>query len=242
MKSSINIPSKKESWKMFDRIASTYDRINHLLSFGLDRYWRRQLLRLVKKKGGISLLDGATGTCDQLIALMESDLVIDSAVGLDPSINMLAQGKIKIEKKSYRKKIDLVQGTLEQTPFDSNSFDIISISFGVRNVMNVLDCLEEMYRILKPSGQLLILEFSLPESRVLKCLYLVYLRYILPFIGKLCSKDPSAYVYLNKTIEGFPYGNHFCKILKQAGFQKTCYHSLTMGTVNIYEGFKPTDN
>ncbi len=227
----------KDSWKMFDTIASTYDRINRVLSMGMDHGWRRKVAENTPAKKNLRILDLATGTADQLIALFEHGLSIQTAVGIDLSQEMLEVGKQKILQKPYREKISFISADAQKLPFANNNFDIATFSFGIRNVPAPLQALQEIHRVLKPHGKCLILEFSLPPYPIRRP-YLFYLRHILPRIGGLLSKSKSAYTYLNETIESFPHGEAFTDLMKQASFEKIGIIPLALGAVSLYTGTK----
>ncbi len=219
---------------MFNRISSTYDRLNHLLSFGIDLYWRRKIARYLPCHLPCRILDCATGTADQLIVLMKKAHPHSTAVGIDPAIQMLEIGKVKVDRFSFRNRMTLMEGRADQLPLEDHSFDFISMSFGIRNVVDVVTTLKEMKRVLKPGGTLAILEFSLPLNPFVKALHLFYLRHVLPRIGKLVSHDVQAYSYLGQTIETFPCNQDFCRLLEQSGFAICEAHPLTWGIVTIY--------
>ena len=229
--------NKLDSWKMFDQIASTYDRINRVLSFGMDRSWRRKVSKSLPLKKNLRILDLATGTGDQLISLFEHGASIQKVSGIDLSKEMLFLAKEKISQKSYQDKVELLSADAQKLPFPDNTFDAATFSFGIRNVPNPLQSLKEIYRTLKPQGKCLILEFSLPPQPI-KTPYLLYLRHILPRIGRLLSKSKSAYTYLNQTIETFPSGSAFATLMKQASFHKITLHPMTLGSVTLYIGTK----
>ena len=217
---------------MFDRIAPRYDGLNRLLSLRRDVAWRRQLAARLKGRGPLKVLDLATGTGDQLIALHGHGVELAEAVGLDMSAEMLAVGRAKLKKRGLDDRIVLEQGDAVAPAFDDNRFDAVTISFGIRNVEAVDRALGEMLRVLKPGGQALILEFSLPRPALLRRLYLVYLRRILPRVGGLLSGDARAYRYLNETVETFPYGEAFL----DSGLAA---RPLTLGVATLYRGEKP---
>ena len=231
-------PSRQEIWKMFDRISSTYDCINKVMTFGLDGYWRRKISSFLPQGNQLKLLDCATGTADQIIALMEHTDRISQAVGIDLAEKMVAIGMKKIAKKSYFSSVDLKQASALEIPFSDQTFDCVTISFGIRNVCDTLLALKEFLRVLKPGGRLLILEGTIPNNPILKPFHLLYLRYILPFIGGAISHQTSAYRYLNETIETFPSGERFLHLMQTAGFHLTKSHRLTGGIVTIYQGDK----
>lgn len=229
-------PSRNEIWKMFDAISSTYDKVNRCMTFGLDLYWRKKMSSFLPEKEDLFILDTATGTADQIISLFKHSSKIKHVTGIDLSKEMVAIGKQKIEKQPYKDKVNLQVASALELPFADESFDCITMSFGIRNVTDVLSCLKEMRRVLKKSGRLLILEASLPKNILLKGFHLFYLRYLLPNIGGFISKQKHAYVYLNKTIETFPQGESFLSLLKEAGFKQAVAHPLTGGMVTIYQG------
>lgn len=190
------------------------------------------------KKENIRLLDCATGTGDQLFSLMKRSRNVSQAVGVDMASEMLRIGKQKLKKKPYARKVTLKQACVTSLPFVDDSFDCATISFGIRNVVDVPNCLKEIHRVLNPGGRILVLEFSLPTNRKLKAAHLFYLRRFIPKIGGWISKDKEAYSYLNQTIETFPHGESFCHLLSDAGFKKVKAHPLTFGIVTLYQGDK----
>ena len=223
-----------ESWQIFDQIAVDYDRINRILSLGMDKSWRKKLIQALPDKKNIHLLDLATGTADQLLSLLNSSASIESVWGIDLSKEMLEIGK---KKMGNRKNVHLSVADAQKLPFKENSFDVATFSFGIRNVPNPIKALKEIYRTLKPQGKALILEFSLPREPI-KSAYLLYLRHILPRLGGYLSKNKEAYTYLNRTIESFPYGDAFKMLMKQAGFTKVDIQVMALGAVSLYEGTK----
>lgn len=188
-------------------------------------------------KTDLKILDLATGTGDQIFALFDTSEQIDSAIGIDLAENMLDIARIKAEKSPYTAKISFQTGDCEHLPFENDSFDAVTFSFGIRNVPNPKQALREIYRVLKPQGKSLILEFSLPSPPLQKA-YLFYLRYLLPKIGALLSKHREAYRYLNETIESFPYGLAFLELMQECGFQKGQIVSMALGVVSLYIGEK----
>ena len=217
---------------IFDQIAHKYDPINRILSLGQDQRWRREVARFIPNEP-FDLLDLAAGTGDQIIALFEAGAPVRKAIGLDLSEPMLEIGRQKLAERGYA--ASLQQGDAQQLPFPDCSFDICTISFGIRNVEQPILALREMHRILRPGGRCLILEFSIPENRLIRPLYLFYLRSLLPRIGGWISKNPSAYRYLNRTIESFPSGQAFCDLLRAASFTQIEHHSMNLGGVALYE-------
>ncbi len=225
---------KKDVYQMFDRISKTYDLNNHLLSFGLDFYWRKKLAKHLPSFNSIRLLDLATGTGDQIFALMKRCRNIKAALGLDLAHEMLTIGNRKLTNKPYAHQVSFMHGNATDVDVKDQCIECVTMSFGIRNVDDVPRCLKEMHRILTIGGRALILEFSLPKNSLLRKFHLFYLRYILPRLGGLISKDKSAYTYLNQTIESFPYGNAFCTLLQSAGFQNAKAIPLNFGIVTLY--------
>jgi demethylmenaquinone methyltransferase/2-methoxy-6-polyprenyl-1,4-benzoquinol methylase len=230
-------PSRTEVWKMFDRIAGRYDLLNHLLSANIDKRWRRQVASLLPVGDQLTVLDLAAGTGDQLLALNETGR-IKSGIGTDLSEKMLAIGRDKIRQQQLDGHLSLHTGDAQEIIFDDAMFDAVTISFGIRNMTDVNRALSQMYRVLKPGGRALILEFSLPESKLLRTGYLFYLRHILPKLGSIISGDNAAYRYLNETIETFPCGDNFCQLMRDNRFTEVSYKPLSFGIASIYQGDK----
>lgn len=228
-------PSRQEIWKMFDRISPTYDRVNRIVSFGKDQSWRKEVAKHLPRHADLKILDLATGTADQAIALLKSPASIHSITGIDLSQDMLEIAKKKTV--DYRKKIDFLQADAEKPPFPAEHFDAATFSFGIRNVTDPLLSLKEIFRILKPQGRCLILEFSLPPKWI-RPFYFFYLRHILPHIGGFFSRHRQAYRYLNQTIETFPSGLAFCALLSQVGFASVRKYPMAFGAVTLYVGEK----
>ncbi len=225
---------------MFDRIAPRYDLLNRLLSFGADVSWRGKVARFLRPQQGQHVLDLATGTADQLLVLFEKSNKVKSGIGMDLAEKMLEIGRKKIDKRGLSGILCLKAGDATDIPAHDNQFDAATMSFGIRNVTDVAKALLEVYRVLKPGGRLLVLEFSLPKIRWVCSTYLFYLRHVLPPIGALVSGDPHAYRYLNETIESFPCGETFCEMFRIAGFAAVTTHPMTFGVATIYHGDKPS--
>jgi demethylmenaquinone methyltransferase / 2-methoxy-6-polyprenyl-1,4-benzoquinol methylase len=234
--SSPQSPSRMQAFKMFDRIAHRYDLLNRLLSFGTDVRWRKTMNRQIPAGKELCVLDLATGTADVLIAMERACQNVASGIGLDMSGGMLKYGRQKLIALGLDQKFRLVRGDATCLGLDSKRFDAVTISFGIRNVLDVSQGLGEMHRILKPGGRALILEFSLPANRPFRALYLFYFRNILPRLGALISGDSHAYRYLNETVETFPYGEDFCKLMRDAGFEDVTATPLTFGIASLYQG------
>lgn len=229
--------SKTESFKLFNDIAGRYDLINSILSFGLHYGWRRLIRKTLPRREDIAVLDLATGTGDVAIELSKAKNV-SKVDGLDMSIGMVEEGRKKLASKGLDNKIRLSVGDAQSLPFEDNSYDAVTISFGIRNIPDVPKCLKECRRVLKPGGRLIILEFALPSSKLVRAGHLFYLRNILPKIGKALSGNDVAYTYLNETIEEFPYGEAFTSLMRDSGLENNRYEELTGGIVNIYWGDK----
>jgi len=229
---------KKDAWKIFDKIYKRYDLLNHILSLGFDYSWRKKLSSLVGNKKGTTLLDLATGTGDVLFSLIKHSGNFSRTLGIDMSQNMLRHAILKKSKKELDREVDFVVGDANTIPLKSGSFDVTTMAFGIRNIPEPLKTLKDINRILAKDGVALILEFSLPKNILLKKLHLFYIRYLIPLVGKLISGDSEAYRYLNKTIEVFPYGDEFLKLMEGAGFVRCEKYPLTLGIVTIYKGIK----
>ena len=230
-------PSRQQVWKMFDRIAYRYDLLNHLLSGNRDVAWRKKMAEMLPERNDLDVLDLATGTGDQLITLAETGK-LRSGVGIDLAEKMLAIGREKIVAKQLDRLLTLQTGDAGAIPFPDNSFDAVSITFGIRNVLDVPAALREISRVLRPKGRALILEFSLPRNGLVRHSYLFYFRHILPRLGGLISGDSYAYRYLNQTVETFPYGEAFCTLMRESGFTSVQATELTFGVATIYSGDK----
>ncbi|HEY0031141.1 MAG TPA: bifunctional demethylmenaquinone methyltransferase/2-methoxy-6-polyprenyl-1,4-benzoquinol methylase UbiE [Bacteroidia bacterium] len=229
--------SKKEQVAtMFNNIAPKYDFLNQVLSMGIHKGWRRKAIRLLAHKNPKSILDIATGTGDFAVEAMK--LNPDKVTGVDISEGMLKYGMEKINKLGLQKKIELRLGDSEKLPFSDRSFDAITVGFGVRNFENLEKGINDIYRVLKPGGMIAILEFSKPRKFPIKQLYHFYFRYITPAVGKLFSKDSSAYTYLPESVNAFPDGQAFLAILSKAGFKETKAIPLTFGIASIYTAEK----
>lgn len=218
---------------MFDRISPKYDRLNHLLSFNIDKVWRRKTARAVAKKRPTNILDLATGTADLAIALAKHNPQAH-IVGMDISERMLDIGKEKVKKQGLEGQIDLHPGDAASLPFDNNSFDAVTVAFGVRNFENRDKGLAEIQRVLRPDGQTFILEFSMPEKFPMKQLYRLYFKHILPKIGKCVSKVPGAYTYLPQSVEAFPKPEDFLRILDNHGLKNGSARRFSFGIATLY--------
>ena len=227
-----SLSKKEQVAEMFDNIAGNYDFLNHFLSAGIDIYWRKRLVKHLKKQAPKEILDVATGTGDLAIAMLKA--MPTKIVGIDISNGMLEVGRKKMKAKGYEAIISLQQADSEDLPFQDNSFDAVTVSFGARNFENLEKGLSEMCRVLRPGGKMYILEFSQPEYFPFKQLYKFYFKYILPLIGKLVSKDNSAYTYLPESVGAFPHGKELLNIIENCGYKKATNHVLTVGIASIY--------
>lgn len=231
-----SLSKKQQVAGMFNNIAWRYDFLNHLLSLGIDNYWRRKAVNMLKKENPQLILDAATGT--GALALEAVKLNPVKIFGIDISEDMLKIGRAKIKAKKLGDQIELLEGDSENLIFNDNKFDAVMVGFGVRNFENLLKGLTEFHRVLKPGGLAIILEFSHPENQIFSALYRFYSSRILPLIGKKISKNEVAYQYLHDSVEAFPSGDAFISILKQAGFRETKSKPLTFGVVTVYSGRK----
>lgn len=229
------VSKKLQVAKMFDNIAKSYDFLNHSLSFGMDFYWRKKAVSKLTNNPK-KILDVATGTADFAIAATKMKEV--QITGIDISQKMLEIGINKIKQKGLEKQIKLQLADSENLPFESESFDGITAGFGVRNFENLQLGLSEMRRVLKQDGIAVILEPSKPKAFLIKQIYSTYFHYILPFFGRLISKDNRAYNYLPKSVDAFPENEKFIEILKEVGFTKAQHLPLTLGIVSLYIAIK----
>jgi demethylmenaquinone methyltransferase / 2-methoxy-6-polyprenyl-1,4-benzoquinol methylase len=227
---------KQQVAKMFDNISGNYDFLNHFLSLGIDKGWRRQAIKILQIIRPKVLLDVATGTGD--FAIQAMDLKPEKIIGIDISEGMLEVGRKKITKLKLDGIIELRSGDSENLGFEENKFDAATVAFGVRNFENLEKGLMEIFRVVKPGGMLVVLEFSRPTRFPFKQLYNFYFKAILPKIGRLVSKDSSAYTYLPESVEAFPDGATFEAILKKVGFKDTTCKPLTFGISSIYTARK----
>jgi len=229
---------KKEKVRnMFNNISNNYDFLNHFLSMGIDILWRRKLVRMLKKQQADYILDVATGTGD--LAITAATKIKNSKiVGVDIAEEMLAVGQKKIKQKNLETQIRLEQADSENLPFKTNEFNAAMVAFGVRNFENLDQGLAEMCRVLKVHSKIYVLEFSMPEKFPIRQLYHFYFKNILPVMGRIISKDRTAYTYLHDSVQEFPSGENFLDRLRKAGFQNTEQRKLSFGIASIYMGEK----
>ena len=224
--------------RMFNNIAPYYDKICHILSFNIDRHWRKQLVNLITEKKPTHIVDIATGTGDVAISLAKN-IPTSQIVGIDLSEEMLKVAQQKIERLGVKSNIRLLCEDAENLSLLSNSFDVVTISFGIRNFENIDKGLSEFYRILREGGSLFVMEFSTPKHKVFNILYRFYSKQILPVIGRAISKDNKAYSYLPESIVEFYQEDEFIRLLQNIGFDNCSAISLSSGIAHIYTGIKP---
>ncbi len=228
---------KQQVAAMFDDIAFRYDFLNRFLSAGIDIKWRKKAIKQLSALAPKKILDVATGTAD--VALMASGILKpEKIVGIDISEGMLEVGRKKIEKAGLQHIIELLNGDSETINFEDNSFDAVTVAFGVRNFQHLEKGLSEIYRVLKPGGKLVVLEFSKPKMPGVKGMYNLYMKIVCPNVGKLFSKNRNAYKYLDESIQKFPEGNNFTNILDNLGYKNSYCKTLSLGICSIYCGTK----
>ncbi len=235
----LNLQEDKKSTieSMFDSIAWRYDFLNHFLSFGIDRLWRRRVIKIISGSyKNPNILDVATGTADLAIAAMKLNPY--KITGIDISRKMLEIGNSKIQKNGFSGKIELISGDSENIPFGDGHFDIAMVAFGVRNFSDPIKGLSEMNRVIRYGGMIIVLEFSKPSGFPFRLLYNFYFKNILPFVGKQFSKDKAAYDYLPESVMKFPDNEEFLKLLTLTGFSNNRQIKLTGGVASIYTGIK----
>lgn len=227
--------SKKEQvTAMFNKISGRYDLLNRLLSLGIDRQWRKLLVKRLSAFQPKTVLDVATGTADLAIAIAKANPSAD-VHGLDIAREMLDVGQVKVDQARLEKQVKLVTGDGERLPYPDGHFDAVTVAFGVRNFEDLDQGLREMHRVLAANGHVWILEFSQPRGWF-RPIFLTYFKYLLPLIGRLTSKDPKAYRYLFESVQVFPEGQAFLEVLRNAGFTEVSWTPLTFGTCALYHG------
>jgi demethylmenaquinone methyltransferase / 2-methoxy-6-polyprenyl-1,4-benzoquinol methylase len=230
--------SKKEKLRsIFDSISYRYDFLDHLMSLGVDRSWRRKTVSLISSFKPKKILDVATGTADLAIATAAIP-GLESIIGVDISQGMLDFGKKKVLEKKLDKLINLSWADAENLPFESNTFDVVSVAFGVRNFENINQGLSEIFRVLKPDGHLVVLEFSIPRNLLIRMLYMLYFNTLVPIFGSVFAKNRHAYEYLTWSVNRFPYGVEFNRLLEQAEFKEINFKPLSSGICTLYSGKK----
>lgn len=231
-----DLGKKEQVAQMFDNISGNYDDLNRVISFGIDIKWRKKVLKLVSDTNPKNILDIATGTGD--LAILMTETTATQIIGLDISAGMLEVGRQKIDQKNLGEKIEMLLADSENMPFRNDTFDAITVAFGVRNFENLEKGLSEILRVLKPNGIFVILETSVPEKFPFKQGYRFYSRNILPLIGKMFSKDNSAYQYLSDSASVFPFGEALNNILRKTGFIAVQSMPQTLGVATIYTASK----
>jgi len=224
--------------RMFDGIAPYYVLLNHVLSFGWDFLWRRKLAKAVNNDKKLKVLDLATGTGDLLISVLRRNPNITEAVGLDISENMLALCRERIAKHKLTDRVSLVRSDAADSGLPDESFDVVTMGFGIRNTPDVFKTLCEIHRLLRRGGTVLILEFSIPMNRIIRKCYLLYLRNYVPLLGRVLSGDKNAYRYLNTSVEKFHSMDDFSTLMRKAGFSDVSAAPLTFGIVCLYKASK----
>ncbi|HEY0055516.1 MAG TPA: bifunctional demethylmenaquinone methyltransferase/2-methoxy-6-polyprenyl-1,4-benzoquinol methylase UbiE [Pedobacter sp.] len=232
-----NATKKEQVATMFNNISKTYDFLNHFLSLGIDIIWRKEAISELKADDPKQILDVATGTGDLAFESLKI-LNPEKIIGVDISEGMLDIARQKIEKRNLSKRFEVRLGDSEKLLFDDDTFDAVTVAYGVRNYENLEKGLSDMLRVLKPGGKVVILEFSKPRAFPVKQLYSFYFHYITPSIGKIFSKDNSAYKYLPESVAAFPDGIDFINLMKRVGYQNTKSRSLAFGISSIYTGVK----
>jgi demethylmenaquinone methyltransferase/2-methoxy-6-polyprenyl-1,4-benzoquinol methylase len=221
---------------MFDNIASKYDFLNHSLTMGIDRIWRRKAIRMANVKSPSSILDIAAGTGD--FSILEAQRTNAAITAIDISQNMLDIAVEKAQKEGLTSRITFKKADSLDMPFDDNTFDAATVGFGVRNFVDIPKGLSEIKRVLKHGGRLVVLELSEPSNPIVKAGFGLYFHKVLPFFGRLVSKDKEAYTYLPNSVDNFPYGDRFISIMKDCGYVNTSLKWLSLGIAAIYVGEK----
>ncbi len=227
---------KEQVTQMFDNISGNYDFMNRIMTFGIDIKWRKKVVKMVAETQPADILDIATGTGD--FAIMLAKINPKRIVGLDISKGMLEVGRKKVAEKGLNNLIEMVLGDSENLPFDDESFDAVTVGFGVRNFENLDKGLQEINRVLRPGGIFVVLETSQPDKFPFKQLYKFHSKYIIPLLGSLFSKDKKAYDYLPESAEAFPYGEAFNNILRKNMFISVQDYPLLFGAARIYKAYK----
>jgi demethylmenaquinone methyltransferase/2-methoxy-6-polyprenyl-1,4-benzoquinol methylase len=232
--------NKAHTPRMFDQLAPHYDAFNHLFSLGLDLAWRRTAAKHLPNRVGLRLLDVATGTGDQLLSLARHAKQPAVLHGMDPSSGMLEICRRKLRKANLTASVNLHTGTAEQIPFDAQSVDVVTTSFGIRNFSDPQQALQEFHRVLAPGGMVMVLELSIPSQWWIRLPYLFFFRRILPVLGGWLFGSRGAFKYLNQSVEAFPQNAAFCAWMEAAGFREVHSRPLTWGIATLYWGERAT--
>lgn len=224
---------KQHIGQLFDRIAGTYDGLNHGLSLNIDKWWRRKTVRLMPPVSQV--LDVAVGTADLAIEMLRTGKA-QQVTGIDLSEQMMAIGAQKCMKRNVE--VTFVKGDAQAMPFEDNTFDAVTCAYGCRNFRSLDEGLKEMFRVLKPGGQVTILEFSYPSNVLVRAMYNLYFTHILPWVGRIISRDKTAYTYLNRSVKSFCWGEEFIQHLNDTGFTQGTFLPLTFGITTIYTALK----
>ncbi len=227
---------KVQVTQMFDNISGNYDSLNRVITFGMDIKWRKNVLKIVSDQKPNSILDIATGTGDMPILFAETKA--ERIIGLDISSGMLEIAKQKVKKLSLEKTIEFNLGDAERLPFEENQFDVVTVSYGIRNFEDLEKGLSEILRVLNPKGMLVVLETSIPSNFIMRQGYFFYTKYILPMIGRIFSKDKKAYAYLSESALDFPYGSKLKAIFQKVGFKNVEVLPQAQGISSIYKAVK----
>lgn len=233
-------PKTEQVRDMFDSIAPAYDFMNRAMTFGVDKWWRSVAVNMICKSNPATILDIATGTADLAIKLAYK-MPAAHVTGVDLSANMIEIGRQKVTQRNLSDRIELMTADCLHLPFDDNTFDCITVAYGVRNFEHLDQGYGEMFRVMKPGGMLVVIELSTPTNQVVKPFYRLYTKHIIPLAGKLVSKDVRAYSYLPESIAAVPQGDNMLALIKQAGFDDARFKTLTFGTCSIYSAKKPLD-
>lgn len=226
---------KKNIGSLFDRIAGRYDKFNHVMSMNFDKSWRKKAIKALKPVG--DLLDVAIGTGDLTIEILNRGKA-QRVVGLDLSREMMKVGEQKMAELGYSDRVRFDYGSALEMPYDNEEFDAVTCAYGVRNFSDLDKGLREMYRVLRPGGQLVILEFSYPGNPLIRWVYDFLFTHLMPIVGRLISKDPTAYVYFSKSVKDFIWGEEMKQHILEAGFAQAEYKTLTLGVTTIYSARK----
>ncbi len=231
-------PKTEQVRDMFDSIAPAYDFMNRAMTFGVDKWWRSVAVNMICKENPATILDIATGTADLAIKLADKIKTV-RVTGVDLSSNMIEIGRQKVAQRNLSDRIDLMTADCLNLPYADNSFDCITVAYGVRNFEHLDKGYAEMFRVMKPGGMLVVIELSTPTNPVVKPFYRLYTKHIIPLAGKLVSKDVRAYSYLPESIAAVPQGDNMLSLIKGAGFNDAHFKTLTFGTCSIYTAKKP---